>query len=141
MIETLRTNHWESDENTPNLLGRSAAKLLRELSEPLPSGEYAKTTVGRVAKLAGLSYWRTFDLWYGKARRVETYEIEKIAVAIETKNERDAASELRELKSRLLRIESLLASGDAHFHSPAIDHARELVRQLGDKGRAVDRGK
>lgn len=113
------------------------AKWLRELSEPWPSGELVKSAIDRAAKLSRLGYWRAFDIWYGKARKVEAYEIEQIANAIEAKNEKDGRNELRELKARLARIESLLASGDSHFHSPSIDHARELVRQLGGSGRPV----
>lgn len=115
------------------------AKWLRELSEPWASGEKVKTVIGRAAKLSGLSYWRTFDIWYGKARQIEGYEIGQIANAIQAKNERDGRNELRELKARLLRLESLLASGDSHFHSPSIDHARELVRHLGGESGAVVR--
>jgi hypothetical protein len=115
------------------------AKWLRELSEPWGSGERTKTAIGRAAKLSGLSYWRTWDIWYRKARRIRSWEIEAIARAIEAKNERDGRNELRELKSRISKLESLLASGDSHFHSPSIDHAREMARQLSDKERPVVR--
>lgn len=137
MTTTMRTEPWERDVNTPNSLGSIAARMLRELSEPWPSGERVKSAVGRAAKLAGLSYWRAFDLWYAKARKVEAYEIEQIADAIQAKNERDGRNELRELKARLLRVESLLASGDSHFHSPTIDRARELLRRSGGRNRPV----
>lgn len=116
------------------------ANWLRELSEPRAAGEPVKVAIDRAAKLAGLTYWRAFDIWYRKARQVEAYEIEQIANAIEAKNEREGRNELRELKARLLRLESLLASGDSHFHSPSIDHARELVRQLGGPYRPLARG-
>jgi hypothetical protein len=136
MTTTMQTNVWDGDENLTKMLGL-AAKMLREMSEPRPSGEYKKSTIERVAKMAGLGYWRAFDLWYAKARRVEPFEIEQIAAAMQAKNERDAANELRELKSRLLRLESRLASGDANFHSPTIDFAREHLRQLGSGDRAL----
>lgn len=113
------------------------AKWLRELSEPWAGGEKVKTAIARAAKLSGLGYWRAFDIWYAKARQIETYEIEAIAEAIRAKNEKDGRNELRELKARLTRLESLLAAGDAHFHSPSIDHARELARQLSGQGRSM----
>lgn len=138
MGKVLNPKPWDGDENTPNSLGRLAAKMLRELSEPIPSGEYVKTTIDRVGKLSKLDYWRTFDLWYSKARKVEPYELEKITDAIELKNERDAANELRDLKARLMRLESALNAGDSNFHSPTIAHARELVRRLGGVGRPLD---
>lgn len=105
-----------------------AAVMLRELSEPWPSGERVKSAIDRAARLARLSFWRTSDIWYRKARRVEDYEIEQIAEALRIKNEKAARNEFHELKVRLARLETHLASGDADFHSPSIDHARELVR-------------
>jgi lipoate-protein ligase A len=96
-----------------------------------------KTAIDRAAKLSGLSYWRAFDVWYGKARQIADFEIEQIAKAIEVKNERDARNELRDLKARIARMESLLAQGDAHFHSPSIAHAREMVRQLRELARPL----
>ncbi len=134
MSNGLESKPWEFHENTPNSLG---SKMLRELSEPWPSGELVKVAIGRAAKLSGLTYWRAFDIWYCKARRIEAYEIEKIALAIAEKNERDGRSELRELKARLLRLESLLAAGDSNFYSPTINHARELVRQLSGSNRSL----
>lgn len=134
MTNGLNHRPWESDENAPNSLG---SRMLRELSEPRQSGEFVKVAIDRAARLSGLSYWRAFDIWYGKARKVEAYEIEQIATAIEAKNEREGRNELRELKARLTRLESLLATGDSNFHSPTIDHARELVRRLGGSNRSL----
>lgn len=112
-------------------------KWLRELSEPWSDGEKVKTAIDRSAKLSGLTYWRAFDIWYGKARQVADFEIEQIAAAIEQKNEKDARNELRDLKARIARMESLLAQGDANFYSPSISHAREMVRQLRDMARPL----
>lgn len=113
------------------------AKWLRELSEPWTDGEKVKTAIDRAAKLAGLNYWRAFDLWYAKARKIEPFEVEQIAKAIEAKNERDTRNELRDLKARISRMESILAKGDSHFHSPSIAHAREMVRELRDMARPM----
>ena len=87
------------------------AKWLRELSEPWSDGEKVKTAIDRAAKLTGLSYWRAFDIWYDKARQIADFEVEQIAAAIEAKNERDARNELRDLKARIARMESVLAQG------------------------------
>ena len=113
------------------------AKWLRELSEPWKDGEKVKSAIDRASRLAGLTYWRAFDIWYRKARQIETYEIEQIACALERKNERDGRSELQALKNQLAMLESRLNAGDANFHSPSIAAARELVRQLGDLSRPV----
>jgi hypothetical protein len=107
-----------------------ASNMLRELSEPWSSGEKVKSALDRTARTARLSYWRAFDIWYRKARRVEDYEIAQIAEALRIKNERAAKNELHELKLRLARLEALVSS-DADFHSPTIDFARETMRRAG----------
>jgi ribosomal protein L29 len=97
------------------------SKALKELSEPSGRGDPIKAAIGRAAKASGLSYWRTFDLWYEKARRIEQFELDAINDALKQKRERDAANELHELKLRLTRLEARLAAGDTDFHRPAID--------------------
>lgn len=114
-----------------------AAVMLRELSEPWASGERVKSAIDRAARLARLSYWRTFDIWYRKARRVEDYEIAQIAEALRIKREKAARNELHDLKLRLARLEATLSAGDADFHSPAIDYARDQMRGFGREDRAV----
>jgi hypothetical protein len=114
-----------------------ASNMLRDLSEPWNSGEKVKSALDRTARMAKLSYWRAFDIWYRKARRVEDYEIAQIAEALRIKNERAAKNELHDLKLRLARLEASLSAGDADFHSPAIDYARENLRQPGGKGRSL----
>jgi len=142
MIKTVQTEPWEGTVNeTQNRWDdTTVAKWLQELAGDRPGGEKVKVAIDRAAKLAGLPYWRAFDIWYGKARQIEVFEIDRIADAIKEKNERDAANELRDLRARLTRLESLLAQGDKNFHSPSIDHARELVRQLGGPYRPLARG-
>jgi hypothetical protein len=116
-----------------------AALMLRELSQPWASGERIKSVLDRTSRLASLTYWRTYDIWYGKARRIEPHEIEQIAEALRIKHERAARNEFHELKVRLARLEASLSSRDPDFHSPDIDHLRAVDRQFGGKGRALDR--
>lgn len=101
-----------------------ASAMLRELSEPWGSGERVKTAIDRAAKLARLSYWRGWDIWYRKAKRVEEYEIEQIKEALRIKNEKAARNELHQAKMLLARLEARLNAGDADFHSPDIDGLR-----------------
>lgn len=108
-----------------------AALMLRELSYPWEPGEKIKSVIDRTSRMCCLSYWRAFDIWYRKARRVEDYEIAQIAEALRIKNERAARNELHELKLRLARLEASLSAGDSDFHSPSIDFAREHVRKAG----------
>ena len=116
---------------SPNLLGSKAAALLRELSEPWASGEYVKSAIYRSARLARLNYWRAFDLWYRKARRVEPHEIEQIQEALRIKNEKAARNELQQVKILLARLEARLNAGDADFCRPDIDGLRAQTSGIG----------
>jgi hypothetical protein len=117
-----------------------AAVMLRELSYPWAPGERIKSVLDRTSRLAKLTYWRTYDIWYGKARRIEPYEIEQIAKALQIKTERAARNELHDLKLRLTRLEASLSAGDSDFYRPSIDHAGDMVRQLGGKNRPMAGG-
>jgi DNA polymerase/3'-5' exonuclease PolX len=127
--------------NAPNSDGtRENAKLmLRELSEPWASGERTKTAIGRVADLAGFAFWRASDIWYGKAQRIEQHELNQIADALQIKNEKAARDELRDLKTRIARLEASLLSKDAEFFRPSTDFAGDMLRQLIGQNRTVVR--
>lgn len=118
---------WERDENAPNYVGN----LLRELAEPSARGDRVKTAIERASRLSGLSYWRTFDLWYRKARRVEDFEIAAINGALAKKRAGDTRNELSELRLRLARLENVLLQTDPDFHRPAVDFMRAQVRRPG----------
>lgn len=130
MTTTMQTEPWEGNENTPKSDG-SPAEMLRELSEPWPSGERVESAIDRAAKLAGLSYWRAFDIWYRKARRVEDYETARITEALQQKTRLDTRNELSELRLRLARLESVLVQTDPDFHRPTSDFLRQSVRRSG----------
>lgn len=55
---------------------------LKRISEPLRVGESTRDAITRAATKTQLSYWRAFDVWYGKARRVEISEALKIKNAL-----------------------------------------------------------
>lgn len=102
-----------------------ASVLLRQLAEPRLGGDLAKVAIDRAAKRAGLSYWRAFDIWYGKARRLEPYEADAITDALAEKNREDVRNELHDLRLRLARMEARLATQDPDFHRVSIDALRE----------------
>jgi len=108
-----------------------AAGGLRELSEPWPSGERVKRAIERSARMAGLSYSRCFEIWYGRARRIEPAEIARIGDALKQKNAKDTRNELSELRLRLARLENVLLQTDPQFHRPAVDFMRAQVRRPG----------
>lgn len=101
-----------------------ASVALKELSEPWARGERVKVAISRAARLVRFTYWRTFDLWYEKARRVETFEVDAIAEALDRKRREAARNELRDLQARLSRLESLLVQTDPDFHREAVDVLR-----------------
>jgi hypothetical protein len=116
-----------------------AAAALKELAEPWSPGDRIKRLIERAARRAGLPYWRAFDIWYGKARRIEAFERAAIGDALDKKRREAARNELHELRTRLARLESLLAQSDPDFHRPSIDAAREQARALGGNGGDMDR--
>lgn len=120
---------------SPKSVGRQVADQLRALAEPRPHGEKLSAAITRVARLCAFEYWRTFDLWYGKTRRVEETERQAVAAALARKQKDAARNEFHELKTRLAILESRLNQIDPDFHRPTIDQAREQMRRLG----AVDR--
>lgn len=127
MRNMVQQRHWEHDENTPNFVGRfemtDVSTDLRELSQPWEMGDKIKAAIERAARRAGLPYWRTFDIWYGKARRIEDFERAQITQALRKKRREAARNELHELRVRLARLESLLARDDQGFDraGPALD--------------------
>jgi hypothetical protein len=129
------TNYGTSTAISPNSVGM-AADMLWELSLPWRDGEKKKQVIDRTSKLCRLEYWRTWDLWYRKARRIEAHEMQQIAEALLIKKEKAARNELHELKLRLAKLEATLNAGDADFHSPAVDYAWDMLRQLGRKNHA-----
>lgn len=92
------------------------AAALRELSEPWERGDRIKAAIGRAARLSGLSYWRAFDIWYGKARRVEADEQQRIAEALTKRREEAARHELHDLRIRITRLEALLSRAHQDTH-------------------------
>lgn len=114
----------------------TASDLLRELSLPWSAGEYVKQAIDRTARMAKLEYWRAFDLWYRKARKVEEYELDQIKEALRIKNERAARNELHEAKLILARLEARLNSGDADFYRADIDGLRAQASRMGGSNSA-----
>lgn len=108
-----------------------ASALLRELSEPWSAGERIKSVLDRTSRLAKLTYWRTFDIWYRKARKVEDYEIAQILEALRIKNERAARNELHQAKLILARLEARLNAGDTDFYRADIDGIRAASSGVG----------
>lgn len=81
MDEVLATGECEprSDFCYPELMA-----ALRRISEPNKIGTKTSEAIDRTAERVGLPRWRIFDIWYGKARRVEVAEALAIQRALIT---------------------------------------------------------
>ncbi len=120
----------------PKNVGREIADELRALAEPRRHGEKITVALDRVARLCGFEYWRTYDLWYRKTRRVEEAERTAVKAALEKKLTEAARNEFHELKTRLAILESRLNQIDPDFHRPTLDAAFAQMRGLGRVDRA-----
>lgn len=109
--------------NDPKRLGR-ASDALKFLADHKPGVGYTKQAIERAASRSGLSYWRAFDIWYCKARRIEQFEIDAIADAVEKKRREAERNEIHDLRLRLARVESRMVQTDPDFH-------REDIAALG----------
>lgn len=101
---------------------------LKELAEPRPVGDLVKAAIGRAARITGLTYTRAFDVWYGKARRIDADEAHRIEQALQTKREEEARNEIHDLRTRLLKMESRLAAQDSNVSRGPSDFARPRLR-------------
>lgn len=99
----------------------SPDEALRELADFPQSGVKVKRAIEHASRLAGLAYWRAFDIWYRKARRIEPSEIEQITDAVQLKREKAARNEIAELRLRLERLDAAFRQADANLHRPTID--------------------
>jgi hypothetical protein len=104
----------DADGSFPNFLG-SISNALKELALPKPEDDRVKRAIDRAARAAGIDYWRAFDLWYCKARRVDAQEALKIREALRLKRERDLQHEYQELRTRLAKLESRMVKDHSHF--------------------------
>ena len=126
MPSTLPNSYAESSQ----FAWDDPAQMLRALSDP---GARTKVAIDQAARRSGLHYWRVFDIWYGKARRIEPHEIEKIKQALDAKNdqaradERATRDELQALKSRIARLEARLAAEDEDVHRAGSGFARDAL--------------
>lgn len=102
----------------------------RKLAAPIIRGEKIRAVIERAQRRAGMSYWRAYEAWYGRAKLTDD-EIERISTALEAKQTQDARNELRDLRLRLEILESRLVQTDQDFHRETITALRQSVRGRG----------
>jgi hypothetical protein len=74
-----------NDDGRAHLLDTNiawASKSLKQIAAPIERDEPIRLIIERASARAGLSYWRTFDLWYQKARRLEIRERDAIQATL-----------------------------------------------------------
>lgn len=117
----------------------SFAASLMELAEPRPVGDHIKVAIGRAARVAGIPYPRAFNIWYGRARRIDAHEAEQIQQALQNKREEEARNEIHDLRTRLLKMESRIAAEASNGRGGAAGHVRPSVSGRGGMGGPVVR--
>ncbi len=115
------------------------AEALRQLADPWPRGEKVQAAIARAARLAGLGFSRAFEIWYGRARRIEDAERARIEHALAKRRREIARNELHDIKTKILRFEAMLTSLDPEFHREAADCLGDRLRELGDGSGLVAR--
>lgn len=116
--------------SSANFVGSEFSEALKELAAPYPEGDRFKSAIGRAARIAGLDYWRAFNIWYGKARRIDAHEAAQINEALRIKREKAVANEYHDLKTRLAKLESaLLIQDNPNIHRKASGPAGFGVRR------------
>lgn len=105
------------------------SQALKELAEPRPVGDSVKAAIVRAARVAGLPYPRSFNIWYGRARRIDDFEARKIEAALQSKREEEARNEIHDLRTRLLKMESRLAAEAANSNRPSLGVTRQRLRR------------
>jgi hypothetical protein len=115
--------------SSANFVGSDFSAALKELAEPYPAGDRFKAAINRSARLAHLDYWRAFNIWYGKARRIDAHEAFQITEALRIKREKAAQNELQELRTRLAKLESAIVQNHSDFSRADLDPAGAAVRR------------
>lgn len=124
----------KSWEGSLTALVLEAAEGLRELARPVGSDDRVKSQIGRAARRAGLSYWRAFDLWYRKARRVEAVEIEAIRAARAARSRERSdelaclAADFEALAERVSRLAARPGGSDADALRALAGRSRRLAQ-------------
>ena len=108
------------------------AALLKRLAAPVGREEKIDSVISRAARLAGLSYSRAFNIWYGKAKRVDSEERAAILSALTKKEIADERNELHALKIAHVRMESRLNQMEAALaRAASADDIETISRAFG----------
>jgi hypothetical protein len=65
-----------------------AQALIRKASEPVAPGEHIATQIARAAERLGVSYRRGEDIWRREAKRIDSWEMDKLRSLAKAKRKR-----------------------------------------------------
>lgn len=102
---------------------------LKLISPPM-EGANIKARIARAARLTGLSYWRTWDLWYGKARRIDAHEADVIRTARRRRAESSRVDELTSIATDFEALAERIAVLAARSSREEADRARLLASRV-----------
>lgn len=117
---------WRGEKNM------SDVALIRECAAPAIPGEGVKAQINRAARRLRWAYWRTFNVWYGKAEMSASERDEARAVMM--KNTRNQEVLRHEFQSRLqavIGVAEAMSRTDPGFYSAEIAQLRGLVGTQG----------
>lgn len=115
------------------------SKLLKELAEPVQIGDRVKAQIQRASRLSGLSYWRAFDIWYRRYKRVDFRESEAIVHAVKLKRAESQSNDLQQLRIQIARLEALHSQANTDLDRQEFDRSRRGSGALGRDYGALDR--
>ncbi len=104
-----------------------------KLIAPPTEGGNIKSRIAAAARVTGLSYWRAWDLWYGKARRIDAHEADAIRNAKKLRGEQSAhdlqavAVEMEALAERLTALAALSGRKEVDRARALADRVRRLA--------------
>lgn len=115
-----------SAENSEKMC--EAATLVRAAAEPAQIGEKVDQQIQRSARRLGWLTSRVREIWYGRARRIDAHEMERLR-EVAARHSRNAEL-LKAEYDRAFDCMALLAARltviDPDFHSPEIGALRDI---------------
>ena len=94
-----------------------ATELVRRASGPEVAGGI-KSAIGRAARILGWKFSRTYEIWYGRARRIDAHEMDKLRALA------------REQAEKYERVAMAMRQTDPDFYVEDIAGLVNMARKL-----------
>lgn len=101
----------------------TASALLRDIAGPRGDGG-VKAQIARAARRVGLTYSRAFEIWYGRARRIEARKMDKLRAIASGRADR---VEMKRIADDMENLAARIARVDAEMGGPQADAWRALA--------------